>query len=241
MKRLSFVLLAAPFVAVIACSSSNSGTTAPAADAGPDTAPSGSQCTAAYKDLLLPIEKVSTGTVSVIATNGDTKTLFVDASAGGLPNAPKNPRVYINLESGARVDLTDGAAHDSTDWDLAIKRDVIFTNGGDGGPGQGGAVSVEKAFASVTAADGAAIAAESFFDSDCNAKKDPTGAVQTTFSDWYDYDQVTHIPSPKANHTYVVSSASGVKYKVAITSYNGLADGGTGTTYANYLLQVAPL
>lgn len=249
-KRLSWFVLAAPLAVLLACSSSSSGGsssggTPPADDAGSDAGSSsgGTQCTQAYKDFLLPIDSVSTGAVSVVSDSGGVKTLYVDASAGGINKAPKSPRVYVNLGTGARVDVTDVSALQSKDWDLALKRDVIFTNSGDGGPGQGGAAEVSKSFASVGAADadGATIAAESFFDADCNRKQDPTGAVLTTFSDWYDYDQTTHIPSPKANTTFIVKGADGTRYKVAITSYDALPDGGTGTNYGAYLLQVSPL
>ena len=64
--------------------------------------------------------------------------------------------------------------------------------------------------------------------------------VSTTFSDWYDYDQVTHIPTPK-DVTYVVQGGTGKKYKVAITSYSGAPDGGTGQATAFYILKVDAL
>lgn len=250
MKRLSFVFASSVVALVVACSSSSSSgggaSSGTPADAGSDTGSSGgggTQCTQAYKDFLLPIASVSTGAVSVVSDSGGVKTIYVDASAGGINKAPKSPRVYVNLGTASRVDVNDIDAQQDTSWDLALKRDVIFTNSGDAGIGKGGAAEVSKAFTSVTAADadGATIAPESFFDADCNRKQDPTGAVLTTFSDWYDYDQTTHIPSPKANLTFIVAGGDGTKYKVAITSYDALPDGGTGTNYGAYLLQVSPL
>jgi hypothetical protein len=250
MKRLSFILASSVVALVVACSSSSSSgggaSSGTPADAGSDTGSSGgggTQCTQAYKDFLLPIASVSTGAVSVVSDSGGVKTIYVDASAGGINKAPKSPRVYVNLGTASRVDVNDVDAQQDTSWDLALKRDVIFTNSGDAGIGKGGAAEVSKAFGSVSAsdADGATIAPESFFDADCNRKQDPTGAVQTTFSDWYDYDQTTHIPSPKPNLTFIVAGGDGTKYKVAITSYDALPDGGTGTNYGAYLLQVSPL
>jgi hypothetical protein len=253
MNRLSSVLVfvfAAPLAASVACSSSSDGGgsssgAAPDADAGSD-APSGNaatQCSAAYKDFLLPKDTVSSGEVAVVDTSGDVKTVYVQASAGGIPNAPKSPRVYVSLATASKVEVSDTGALASTDWDLAFKRDVIFTNSGDGGPGEGGATSIKKAFDAVTAADAdsADVTTESFFDADCERKQDPTGGPLTTFSDWYDYDDVTHIPSPKTNQTYVVVGATGARYKVAIESYDATKTGASGGTYGDYLIRVAPL
>ena len=159
-----------------------------------------------------------------------------------MPNAIKNPRIYVDLGAATRVDLTDKTAPMSTAWDLALKRDKIFTNSGDAGAGQGGAASIAMTFSAVDAASANAepLFTEKFFDADCNPQLDQTSTVATTFSDWYDYDQVTHIPSPK-DVTYVVRGGTGKKYKVAIKSYMGEADGGTGAATGYYILQVSAL
>lgn len=240
----------------VACSSntvtgSSSGTTSSGGDdagGGADAAPEGGNptgCTAARKDLLLPIDKTSTGQVKVISESGGTKTVYVDATAGGFNNAIKNPRIYVDLTDLKKVDKTDVAAPESTDWDLSLKRVVLFTNGGDAGIGQGGAAVVSKAFANVTAADAdaATIKTEAFFDAECKAQKDRTDAVLTTFSDWYDYDDTTRIPTPKANTTYIVRGAKGKRWKVAIKAYDANPDGTqtNNVTTGGYLLLVADL
>jgi hypothetical protein len=238
-------------LAFAACSSGTTNTTsggAPSVDAGTSDAPvtdapaSGTSCSKARDDLLLPIDRVSTGEVTVVSDSNGVKTLYVDASAGGLGGASlKNPRVYIDLEAGKKVDVTDKSAVTSTAWDLALKRSIIFTNGGDAGAGQGGAVQVAKAFGSVTAADETGLQKEKFFDQDCNPQLDPTGAPRTTFADWYDYDQVTNIPTPKPNVSYVVVSGTGKKYKVGIEAYDGAPDGGKGKATGVYVLRVSAL
>lgn len=255
MNRACLLLLAVPaFGLFAACSSTPSGSgvgtgvDASAADGGEegavaDAAGGGTQCTKARDDLLLPVEKTATGDVSVVRDTGGTKIIYVDASAGGLGGASlKNPRVYIDLATGTKVALGDRAAVTSTAWDLALKRAVIFTNGGDAGIGLGGAVQLNKSFASVTAdtASATPVEKETFFDEECNPKLDPTGAPDTTFSDWYDYDQVTNVPTPK-NVTYVVVGGTGKKYKVGIKSYSGAPDGGTGTTTGAFVLEVTAL
>jgi hypothetical protein len=239
-------------VVVVACSSTttNAGTASgeiPADGGGADSSPSdastgGTSCTKARDDALLPIDRVSTGAVAVISDTGGVKTIYVDASAGGLDKAIKNPRTYVDLATGSRVDVTDKTAPESPAWDLALKRDKIFTNSGDAGIGDGGALQIGKTFDAVTdvAANAATLEKEKFFDADCNLQKDMTESVSTTFSDWYDYDQATHIPAPK-DVTYVVRGGTGKKYKLAITSYNGLPDGGTGQGYAFYILKVSAL
>jgi hypothetical protein len=63
----------------------------------------------------------------------------------------------------------------------------------------------------------------------------------TTFTGWYAYDEVTHIPSPAPTTTFIVKSAAGTLFKVAITSYQGTAAGADGGPTGNYLLKVAPL
>lgn len=243
---LSLVLL------VPACSSSSS----PAATAAPDGgttdagaadedsgAPTGTQCSAARKTFLGPVAKVSTAEVKVISTAGGVTTLYVDASAGGVASAPTNPRVYIKL-TGERVDIDDDAAFTSTDWDLALKRVDIYTNSGDAGLGRGGAAKLSKDFDAVTAADAdaAAIKPESFFDADCNGKKDQAEFIITTFQGWYDYavgGGVTVAPST----TYVVRGADGTsRYKVGIVTYTGKDDGSTnGTVSGRFILKVAAL
>lgn len=246
MKR--FVL---SLVFLVGCSSSSTSTPSAASDAGDtdggatetDAGTSGSQCTAAREATLKPIDKVSTGAVSLVSESGGAKVLYVDASAGGLPNASKSPAVYVNLETATKVDVTDKTSLASTEWDLSLKRTVIYTNGGDGGPGQGGAAQVAKAFDQVTSADGVKIAQESFFDADCNAKLDEASFLATTFSpDWYTYDEATNGVTPKTGITYVVAGGTGKKYKVAIESYNGKPDGSTTAPAGGYfLLRIAPL
>jgi hypothetical protein len=225
-NRLFLILLGVPFAA---CSSTTQTPVGFTTDAGPepdagitDAPTGGTLCSSARDQLLLPIDKVSTGVVSVLSDADGKKTIYVDASAGGLGVAAKNPRVYVDLGAGTRVAVT--------------------TNSGDAGVGTGGAAKLAKAFASVTPADIAAAtpAAESFFDADCNAKLDPTGAAKTTFADWYDYDETTNIPTPKPNVTFVVQGGTGRKYKVAIKAYDALPDGGTrnNTSTGFYLLEV---
>src|SRR5207244_3049931 len=125
MKRASLVLVLSALA--FACSSSSPSGVGETSDAGgADSSPAtdasvsdaggdaqgavdggAASCTAAREQLLKPVDAVSTGEVSVLETSGDTKTIFVDASAGGTQGASMNPRIYVNLESLSRVAVTD--------------------------------------------------------------------------------------------------------------------------------------
>lgn len=255
MNRFVLLLVSAPIAlaAVPACSTT---TTAPAAssggagdDAGAPTdddsgIPSGgTQCTAARKTHLVPIAKVSTGEVKVVSEADGVTTLYVDASAGGAMEAAKSPRLYIKL-TGERVSVNDNEAFESAEWDLALKRVDIFTNGGDAGPGKGGAALVSKDFDDVTAADAdaAEIAPEKFFDEECVGRKDEAEFIITTFSGWYDYT-VGAGPSVRPGVSFIVRGADGTsRYKVGIVSYTGTSDGGTdGKATGRFILKVAAL
>jgi hypothetical protein len=250
MKRILALLAVCTVGGFAACSSSDpagtsssgaSGSGSDASTSGGDGGGGGTQCTKQREDLFSPQDAVSSGEVLVIGTSGSAKILYVDASAGGINSAPKRPRTYLDLEKLARVDVTDPAAYTSTDWDLALKRAVIYTNGGDGGPGTGGAILLKKGFDSVTAADLDAAKKEKFFDADCNPLLDQNADPATTFSEWYAYNDQTHVPTPKTGYVYGVVGAKGKKFKVEIQSYSGAKDGGVGAATGAFLLKVQAL
>lgn len=202
----------------------------------------GNMCSAVVQQFLDPKDAVSQADVTILSDMAGVKTLYIDASAGGLQ--PTEPRVYVDLATAMRVDITDPQAPMSTKWDIAFKRYVIFTNDGDTGPGMGGALLVAKAFDQVTAADamGKTLGTEKLVDKDCNPIMDMLGGPTTTFSGWYNYDMQTMAVTPKPNTTYIVRAANGTTlYKLAIDSYYGLPDGGTGMASAHYLVKLAAL
>jgi hypothetical protein len=222
--------------------SASGGSAGEASDAGSRADGSSGDCTSARATLLGSIDSVSSGEVSILGDASGVKKLFVDGSAGGPTNAATSPWIFVNLGTGKKVEVTDPSSLESTDWDLAIKRPIIYTNGGDGGPGKGGAVLVSKGFDDVARSDttGATFATESFFDAECNANTDPTGAALTSFSSWYDYDENTHLLSPHEG-TWLVRGGTGDLYKLKIDTYYGTPDGGTGQAGGFYVLDVGAL
>ncbi|HEY0468268.1 MAG TPA: HmuY family protein, partial [Polyangiaceae bacterium] len=199
-------------------------------------------CSAAREQLLGAIDSVSNGEVSVVSTDAEVTTIYVGATAGGTAAAASNPWIFISLEHAARVPVTDVSSTRSSAWDLALKRPLLYTNSGDGGPGQGGAVLLDKPFEDVTADDAseAEFSTEKFFDADCNPIVDVTGAVATSFSSWYDYDAETHLLSPHAG-TWLVHGAAGKLFKLRVENYYGTPEGGSGMAGGAYLIDVAAL
>jgi len=199
-------------------------------------------CSAARAQLLGAIDSVSSGDVSVISGDGATKTLYVGATAGGTAAAAMNPWTFVSLDRSARVDVTDVTSAGSSAWDLAFKRPLMYTNSGDGGPGKGGAVLIDKQFEDVTADDAlvAEFETEKFFDADCNPIVDVTGAVATSFANWYDYDAEAHTLSPHAG-TWLVRGATGTLFKLRVENYYGTPEGGTGMAGGAYVIDVAAL
>lgn len=245
MKKLLLVV-SLSVTALVACSSKGETIIigAPGPDAGtvaPDAGEQRAECTSARKSLLNPVAKASTGEVKVVSNENGVMTIYVDATAGGIDKARSNPRTYIKLD-GTRVDITDEEAFTSSDWDLALKRVDLYTNGGDSGPGQGAGRLVRKDFAAVTAADAEGIAQERFFSGDCEPNLDEATFVVTSFTGWYDYTESNNIPRAKKGIAFVVKAADGTLHKVGILSNSGNPDGTT-TSLATgrYLLQVSKL
>jgi hypothetical protein len=252
MKKLAFI--GSCVVALHAACAHDSEGTAPdsVTDAGASTDGSANDastksdaskdCSTAEAQLLMPVDKVATGDLTVLSDANGIKTLYVDASAGTGQDAATTPRLYVDLATGMRVAVTDKTAKTSSAWDLAIKGPILFTNDGDGGIGQGGSVFLEQDFNAVTSdsANGMALATESFFDANCNPNVDVTGAVRTSFDGWYDTDATTSMLEPKPG-TWLVRSGTGKLFKVAFLSYYATPDGGPGVAQGRYTIAVGAL
>jgi hypothetical protein len=204
---------------------------------------SGPTCGSSADQVLGPIDEVAAAEVKVLEEKAGYQILYVDATAGGSMAQGDNPRVYLDLATSSAVAVTDVSAQSSTDWDIAIKRPILFTNSGDGGPGDGGLVFVEgKDIEAVTAADaeGATFAKETFFDADCEPFLDPTGALSTSFDGWYQYDTATNTLAPTVG-TYLVKGGDGSVFKLQILSYYATPEGDIGAAGGRYKLAVGPL
>jgi hypothetical protein len=239
-------LLGAVLLCVTACgaddSSSGQNGGAPNSGTAGQGGNSATSCSAARAQLLGAVDSVSTSDVSIVSNTAGVVTLYVGATAGGSAAAPTNPWIFVSLDDSSKVEVTDLSSIHSDAWDLAFKRALIYTNGGDGGPGEGDAVLIDKEFEAVTADDAAPAAfyREKFFDSECDPLVDLTGAAATSFSSWYAYDSETHALSPKPG-TWLVHGATGKLFKLRIQTYYGTPEGGMGVTGGAYLLEVGAL
>ena len=72
----------------------------------------------------------------------------------------------------------------------------------------------------VVAAAPATLATDDWADGDCVLLAGPTGEPATVMSTWYDYDDQTHVLTPKAQ-VWVIRIAPGVFRKLRIATYYG--------------------
>jgi hypothetical protein len=166
------------------------------------------------------IAMVSAGAVQV-ATAGDVTSGTIDATAGGVDNAADNPYVYVDLRNATKVAITDLDARTNTNWDIALKRSSLRTNGGDSGTGGREVVSVQAAtLAQVTAAPASGYASDDFATADCMLESTAIGEPRSAFGDWYAYDVDTHVVTPKPE-VYVLKRNNGSRTAFRIKAYYG--------------------
>ena len=202
-----------------------------------------SACSGALRQSLSLVDQVSTSPVSIISDTGTDRTLYIDASAGGINGQDNNPWVYLSLATGQAVAVTDIDALSSTAWDLAFKRFIVRTNSGDSGPGHGGAIRIALAWDKVDASTlgKQMLPTETWFDADCNLNVDVNMELITTFSGWSQYDEALHVLNATPDVVYITAGGDGSLYKVAILDYYSTPTGAHGTVAGHYKVRVAPL
>lgn len=149
------------------------------------------------------------GKVRVVDNGNGTSSLTVDAR-------DMEGWVYIDL---AALDLREPAdPATSSDWDLGLQRFHYALDGGVSGTGQGALVVM----------DGAALADVSEAPADGWVTDQPDDAVdedalpeyafETAEGGWYDYDDQSHVLTPK-ERVYVILGADGTPFAVQIDAY----------------------
>jgi len=212
-------------------------------DEGSAGAAATNSCSGALRQSLSLVDAVSTATVTLLSESGSELLVYVDASVGGINGQDDFPWVYLSLATGSGVAVGDIDALDSLDWDLALKRNIIRTNGGDSGPGQGGALRVALAWEDVDASTLGTrpVPVEDWFDDECNLTLSAdANELITTYSGWSQYDLQTHVLTP-VDAVYLTQGADGSLYKVAILDYYSNPNGTHGNTPGRYQLRIAPL
>ena len=173
-------------------------------------------------DLQLVQGTVSTGEVGNTA-DGNGWVSTVDATAGGLPNAPMNPWVYLQFtETGLqRVEIDDLQALESTDWDIAAKRFGVRLNSGTSGPGGVRAAAVfDGDYDQIDELPPNLLLLEDvFYSSACQLLDDGSGlgAPGYVMTPWWEYPgcvATTDIP-------FVIELEDGTQYKFVVDAYYG--------------------
>jgi hypothetical protein len=143
--------------------------------------------------------------------------------------------VYLDLESGETRTLP--TAPEWPHWDLRLQRFKIALNGGASGLGKVQvAVVTGSDFASLTSAPRTGYAADAADGSDTDLE--PDYVIATGTSGWYDYNSTTHALAPRP-HVYVVHTAEGAFYKLAVDGYYNAA-GSSGYMQLRWAALAAP-
>jgi hypothetical protein len=114
---------------------------------------------------------------------------------------------YFSLTTGTEVALTEAKTNK---WDLAFSGTTILTNGGTSGPGQGGAILIEKPFDNITEAP-----KEGYKTDGGNGNAIASGSGNS----WYKYDMSVHAILPIVGRTIIVKTAEGKFAKLEFISY----------------------
>ncbi|SFN95841.1 HmuY protein [Capnocytophaga haemolytica] len=155
----------------------------------------------------------------------------------------ENDWAYFSFESGKAVQV-DNPRTSGENWDIALKREYLKTNGGKSGVGNAEVVNTnETDFAKVTKypAEGYVKDVEETVKSKRPGAPDETFSHNKTFDAWYDYDVKTHILTSK-KEVYVVKTAKGKYVKFQITDYyNATKKGAYYTFQYKELTEAAPV
>jgi hypothetical protein len=151
------------------------------------------------EDTVAPALQATT--VSNLAAGVNT------ANGGGGQPTSATKYTFYSLANNAQVATADS---NSTKWDVGFRGTTLIINGGNSGPGQGGALVQSGLFADV------AMAPETGFKVDA-----ASGKAITTGSGmgWYNYDGATNIVTPIAGKVILVRTATGKYAKLEILSY----------------------
>ena len=151
------------------------------------------------KDTVAPVvETVITNTVNSLPA--DTIVQIVNGRPIGA-----GKYAFFSLESNAIVAAVDS---NSKKWDIGFRGTTIIINGGNSGPGNGGAFLQVGTFEELKT-----ISADSAFKVD-NA---PTAYAIT--SAWYSYNQPVNLITPAPGKILVIRTANGKYAKVEIQNY----------------------
>jgi hypothetical protein len=215
----SLGLLAAALGALAACGGDDDPQITPDGPP-PDTNPGVCDPVTVLPSNFRPIPSVSNGLVTVTTTSGVTSGT-VDATAGGTMMSADNPYIYLDLKTGTKVAVNDLDARTSATWDVALKRSSLRVNSGDSGTGNRKLAVVQaQTLAAVTAAPTTGYVVDDFADTSCKLVELLIGEPSSAFGQWYDYNDTTHVVSPKSE-VYVIERPDGSHTALRLITYYG--------------------
>ncbi|CAN0514633.1 unnamed protein product [Laminaria digitata] len=147
----------------------------------------------------------------------------IDAAAGGAAVASDSSFLYVDLDTGAVLELSDAAAYTDSAWDIALKRTEVRINSQDSGPGALLLVEVEAESFEAAMPPGPQDGnwrGDDFVDEMCEVVTFGRGSIQTAFGQWYDYNPETHaISAPEGRVYFLYNAATHGVYKLQIEAY----------------------
>lgn len=175
-------------------------TETPETDSAEETGESGSTTTGERADcsdqLILDlglVEGVVSDSAMTNTADGSGWVSTIDATAGGLPNAPMNPWEYLRFtDTGLeRIAVDDLDALSSTQWHIAVKRFGIRINSGNSGPSTVAAAAVfDGDYDAISELpNGALPLTDDFYSEACVLVDDGSGlgAPNYTLTPWWSY------------------------------------------------------
>jgi len=156
-------------------------------------------------------EKDKTTTTQPTLVEKTVSNIPADTIVGLVNGQPFGAGKYtfFSLENNTLVSSTDS---NSLKWDIAMRGTTIITNGGNSGPGQGGAFVYVGTFEELKT-----VPADSVFRKD-NAPVSyavPNGSNRG----WYVYNPVTNLITPIPGRVLVFKTASGKYAKLEVLNY----------------------
>lgn len=150
----------------------------------------------------------------------------IDSRAGATSGLQSPPEGYVYArftdQGLSKLPLTDMAALDSLDWDIAFRRFVVRINGGDSGPSCVAAQVIPNgtSYASITAVpSGLVLEGDDFYTDTCAFLNDGKGLMtspNTYLSSFYDYPAMC---VKMTNLAYVLRLQDGRHVKLTIDTY----------------------
>lgn len=194
------------------------------ADSAQDSAggvcgPSSVACT---DDQILELNLLKSVSKRTIVNTAEGKGFMsqIDATAGGFQ--PTESFLYARFTATGleRVDVSDQAALDSTEWDIAFRRYVVRLNSGVSGPScvTGGVFPNKTVYDEVNApSDSLTMEKEAYYSPSCLMIEDGSGlkAPGTVLSPYWKYASCVQM----TGKVFQVQLADGRKLKLAFTEF----------------------